>query len=230
MVNRRLIIGAVCLAGLATALIAEQQAANPATEQNTAAQPQPAAQNNGVAPNGDEEPIANASPDQKFITCAAHNNLFEIQAGKLVAGKVENDRVKKIAQMMVDNHTKANDQLKQVAEKSNLREPERLLAWQQAKLDYMAKLPAEELATGYSFHLVGAHHMAILGTQNALTKVQDAGVKELAQNQLRELRSHLQQANSVAMQFTGGQASISGEPVSPDNSNKNGAEQNNPSK
>ena len=132
--------------------------------------------------------------------------------------------------MMVEDHTKANDQLKQVAEKSNLQVPQRLLAWQQAKLDYMAKLPADDLAPGYSFHLVAEHHMAILGTQHALTKVQDAGVKELAQNQLRDLRGHLQQANAVAMQFTGGEAAISGEPVSPDNSGKNGAEQNNSNK
>src|SRR6478736_3397594 len=127
MMKGRLITAALCLAGLATALIAAQQAAN----QDTGAQPRSDAQ---IRADADDGQIANASPDQKFISCAARNNMFEIQAGKLVAGKVENDRVKKIAQMMVDNHTKANDQLKQAAEKSNLELPAKLLTWQQAKL------------------------------------------------------------------------------------------------
>jgi putative membrane protein len=137
--------------------------------------------------------------------------------------------VKKVAQQMIEGHTKAQDQLKQAAQKSNLQVPEKLLTWQQAKLDYMAKLPAEDLATGYSFHLVAAHHMAILGAQHALTKVQDAGVKELAQTQLRDLRGHLQEANSVAMRFTGGQPAISGSPVSTDKQDKS-AEQNDSNK
>ena len=160
--------------------------------------------------------MANQTPEQKFVNCSARTNLFEIQAGKLVESKASNDRVKQIARRMIDDHTKAQDDLKQTAQKNNLRVPERLLAWQQAKLDFISKLPAEDLEVGYSFHLVASHHMALLETEHALQKIQDAGLKQLAKSQLRELRDQLRQANGVAMAFTGGgDAGITGEPVSP---------------
>src|SRR5204863_3376334 len=138
------------------------------------------------------------------INCSATDNLFAIEVGKLVASKVSNERVKKLAQSMVDEHTKAQDRLKETAAKSNLKVPEKLMAWQQSLLDFIAKAPADDLGAGYAFHLVGDHHTAILATEYALTKIQDQGVKELAQNRLRDLRAHLKDANSVASTFTGG--------------------------
>ena len=43
---------------------------------------------------------------------AAISNLFEIQSSQLALQKSQNEQVKKFAQMMVDDHTKAGEQLK----------------------------------------------------------------------------------------------------------------------
>ena len=43
---------------------------------------------------------------------AAISNLFEIQSNQLALQKSQNEQVKKFAQMMVDDHTKAGEQLK----------------------------------------------------------------------------------------------------------------------
>jgi putative membrane protein len=190
----RLMIGALFATGLTTALVAEQKSPKAA----------------------DDEIIANQSPEQKFVSCSTRNNLFEIQAGKLIAEKATNSDIKKMAQMMVDDHTKAQEQLKETAQKSNIQVPEKLLSWQQSKLDFISRVPIEDLQTEYSFHLVAAHQMAILQTQHALTKLQDGAIKQLAENQVRDLRGHLQHAKTLASTFTGGRGDgLSGEPTGP---------------
>src|SRR5437762_1737658 len=56
-----------------------------------------------------------ASDDRKFIEKAAQGGMAEVQLGQLAAQKASSDQVKQFAKKMVDDHGKANDQLKQIA-------------------------------------------------------------------------------------------------------------------
>ena len=56
-----------------------------------------------------------SAADQKFVKKAAQGGMAEVELGKLATQKASSDDVKKIGQRMVDDHTKANDQLKQIA-------------------------------------------------------------------------------------------------------------------
>ena len=61
--------------------------------------------------------------DQDFIKKAVIANLAEIELGRLAVQKAQNSEVKQFAQMMVDGHTKALDELKQIAQRSNAQGP-----------------------------------------------------------------------------------------------------------
>src|SRR5438552_16844085 len=53
--------------------------------------------------------------DRHFIKEAADGGLAEVELGQLAVEKASSDEVKKFGQRMVDDHGKANEQLKQIA-------------------------------------------------------------------------------------------------------------------
>jgi putative membrane protein len=56
-----------------------------------------------------------SNDDKKFIMEAAHGGMMEVELGKIAAQKATSDEVKQFAQRMVDDHSKANDELMQLA-------------------------------------------------------------------------------------------------------------------
>jgi len=85
-------------------------------------------------------PIATPPPDrvdtgkpaqsdaQKFFEKAAIANMAEIKLGQLATQRAESADVKQFGQMMVDEHTKALDQLKQAARRPTSRCPRTSIA------------------------------------------------------------------------------------------------------
>ncbi len=83
---------------------------NKASTSDTTAQP-----NSGAAASS---PSTNS--DQDFVTRAAQGNSAEIELGKIVAAKSKNPSVKQFAQMMVQDHTTALNELQELAQSKNL--------------------------------------------------------------------------------------------------------------
>jgi putative membrane protein len=61
--------------------------------------------------------------DRHFIRKAGEGGLAEVELGKLATEKGQSDEVKKFGQRMVDDHGKANDQLKQLASSKGVELP-----------------------------------------------------------------------------------------------------------
>jgi putative membrane protein len=53
--------------------------------------------------------------DQELMEDITHANLAEIQTGKMALEKSNNDQVRKFAQKMIDDHTKAHQELQKLA-------------------------------------------------------------------------------------------------------------------
>src|SRR2546422_8381365 len=58
--------------------------------------------------------------DQTFVVDVARDSMAEVELGKLAAQKGQKDDVKKFGQRMVDDHSKANDELKTLAQQKNI--------------------------------------------------------------------------------------------------------------
>ena len=56
-----------------------------------------------------------AGADQTFVMKAAEGGIAEVKLGTLAAQKATDPAVKSFGQQMVDDHSKANDELKSVA-------------------------------------------------------------------------------------------------------------------
>jgi putative membrane protein len=64
-----------------------------------------------------------SNSDKDFIRDVAIANMAEVELGKLASEKSANGEVKKFAQMMIDDHLKAGDDLKAVASKHGITPP-----------------------------------------------------------------------------------------------------------
>lgn len=207
------IAGSLLTAGLVSALVA-QQAQQGQTGQRQGQQDQAGQQDHERGQPGvlgqrggqrGEENFAQMKPAQRFLTWAYKDNLFEIQLSKMVAGKVQKPEVKEFAQKLAEEHTQANQQIKQLAQQQNIQLSQDLADWQQAKLQHVSRLPADMLTNAYVFHQVGMHHTNILENRWAANNIQEQEVKTLAMRMIPNLQNHLRQAEQISRQLIGGE-------------------------
>ena len=103
---------------------------SPSTPQSPSSRPMSPNMNGPAGPGSAENPDATTMTrkvdDNKFVKDAAMGGMAEVELGKLATQKGSSDAVKQFGQKMVDDHTKANDQLKEIASKENISTPIRL--------------------------------------------------------------------------------------------------------
>src|SRR5579885_1157926 len=87
--------------------------------------------------------------DDMFAKKAAEGGMAEVELGKLAADKGTSPDVKAFGQRMVDDHTKANDQLKSVASQENIALPTDINAKDKAEKDRLSKLSGAAFDRAY---------------------------------------------------------------------------------
>lgn len=97
---------------------------------------------------------------QKFVEKAAISNMAEIQLGQLAQQKAQNPEVKQFAQMMVDEHTKAQTELQQAASAAGVAVPSSLDEKHQKINDKLSNLNGADFDRQYVKVMVDAHNDA----------------------------------------------------------------------
>jgi putative membrane protein len=100
---------------------------------------------------------AESSDLQQFVEKASIVNMAEIQLGQLAVERAQNPQVKQFAQTMIDDHTKAQEQLKTVAGSQNIPIPSALDSKHQKLHDKLAKLQGAEFDRAYMDAMVDGH-------------------------------------------------------------------------
>jgi putative membrane protein len=143
-----------------------------------------------------------AMADIKFMKEAAEGGMAEVALGQLAAEKASNSEVKKFGQRMVDDHSKANDKLKQLASQKNVALPENLSAKDKATKATLEKLSGEQFDQAYMKDMVKDHKKDVSDFRRESKSAQDPDVKKFAAQTLPTLEEHLKQAESVASPMT----------------------------
>ena len=169
----------------------------------------------------------NAQIDQQFeqdwIKHAMSGNQFEIQLGQLVSQKAQDPQVKQFAQRLVQDHQKAADQLRQVAQQMNVQASDDLMPAHQAKLQEFQQKDAKQLELAFIFDQVGHHTKDVLEYQFVAQNAQSPQLKQFAQQAVPHLRQHLQAAISIAPVSGGLDARTAGERIPPAGDSDHGA-------
>lgn len=135
--------------------------------------------------------------DAEFVKKAASGGLHEVALGKLAAAQGQSEAVKKFGQMMVDDHTKANEALKAAAMKAGLTVPEKMTDEHQKMVDKFKGMKGEEFDKAYAKHMVEDHEKAVAMFTTAGKEAKDAGIKEFATKTLPTLQKHLDEAKQL---------------------------------
>jgi putative membrane protein len=135
--------------------------------------------------------------DKKFLKDAAVGGMMEVELGKLATQKGSSDGVKKFGQKMVDDHSKANDQLKELATKENLQVPSELDSKHQSRLDKLSKLDGPAFDKAYIKDQLKDHEQDVSAFQSEAQNGQDANVKQFAAATLPTLQEHLSMAKDL---------------------------------
>lgn len=128
--------------------------------------------------------------DEKFAKCVAKDGLLEVKLGQLAQANASNADVKKHAAMMVDDHTKANEELKTVAAKKNIALPTTLTEKQQKMYDKLAKLQGKEFDKHYSKCMVKDHKKAVCVFKKQSKKGKDSDLKSWSAAKLPTIEHH----------------------------------------
>jgi putative membrane protein len=136
--------------------------------------------------------------DTDFLQKAAQGGLAEVELGQLAQQKASSPEVKQFGERMVNDHTKANDQLKQVAEKEHVNLPQDLDAKDKMTKARLEKLSGEQFDRAYMRDMVKDHRKDISEFQRESQNAQDPGLKNFVTQTLPTLREHLKQAEKIA--------------------------------
>jgi len=137
--------------------------------------------------------------DSTFVKKAAQSGLAEVELGQLATQKASTEEVKKFGQRMVDDHTKANEQLKQVAAEKNIDVPQQLDAKDKATKAHLEKLSGQQFDRLYMKDMVRDHQKDVAEFERESKIVaKDPAIKNFAQQTLPILKDHLKEAEKIA--------------------------------
>ena len=139
---------------------------------------------------------SSASSADDFMTEAAQGGMAEVQLGKLAASKAKDPEVKKFGQMMVDDHTKANNELKTVAAKKNFTLPADIGS-HKSTLDELTGLSGADFDKEYVEEMVDDHETDVAAFQKQADNGTDPDVKAFAAKTLPVLKKHLEAIKAI---------------------------------
>lgn len=135
--------------------------------------------------------------DQRFMMKAAQGGMAEVQLGQLAVQHAGSQAVKDFGQRMVDDHSKANDQLKQLAAQKNVTLPTEVDAKDKATMDRLSNLNGAAFDRAYMRDMVADHKKDIAEFQREANNGKDPDVKAWASQTLPTLQTHLSLAEKT---------------------------------
>jgi putative membrane protein len=151
----------------------------------------------------DQKATTAKNPDERFVMDAAHANMAEVELGKLATDKASKDDVKKFGQRMVDDHSKAADELKSIAQTKNMTWPADLDAKHKSVHDRLTKLSGDAFDRAYMQEMVEGHRKVAAALRTESTSGKDPEIKAWAAKTMPTVQDHLKQAQDIARGVVG---------------------------
>jgi putative membrane protein len=133
---------------------------------------------------------------QTFMKDAATSGMAEVELSKLAKDRASNPRVKNFAEMMINDHSAANNDLKTIAREKNVTLPENL-GKHQDHLEDLSKKNGAEFDKAYMKMMVNDHKDVVDEFEKVAQSGTDPDVKTFASQKLPTLRKHLDSAKAI---------------------------------
>ena len=136
--------------------------------------------------------------DKEFVSKAGMGGMAEVQIGNLALQNAASAEVKAFAQRMVNDHSKGNAELQQLATTKGLALPTELSGEPKEMLDHLGSLHGADFDKAYMKDMVEDHEKDVAEFDKASTSATDSDLKAWAGKTLPTLKDHLEHAKRVA--------------------------------
>lgn len=170
----------ILLAGLGAIALSLAAFVTPSSAQN---------ETKAGTPNAEKATMKNTAdgPDKVFVLKAANSNMFEIESSKIAVKRAKDPEVKKFAQQMITDHTKAGSELKSVAGEMVPKEPDDAT---KARIEKINAAADDKFDALYVSEQKSAHDEAVGLFTKASEAAEDPALKAFASKTLPTLKEH----------------------------------------
>ncbi len=134
--------------------------------------------------------------DHSFVEKAAKSGMEEVSISKVAVDRTQNTAVKEFAQMMVDDHSGANNQLTQLAANKGV-----TLPMDKTNVEKWSTRSLRDFDQEYIDQMIKDHKDAVELFENEAKKGDDVDVKAFAEKTLPTLMAHLDKAKALRAQI-----------------------------
>ena len=138
--------------------------------------------------------------DAKFITTAATNGEIEVFLGHLATNRGYSPDVKAFGQQMIEDHTKANVELKDLAKSKGVELNKSVVEankTEQKENNELAKKEGAAFDKAYIEMMIKDHEETVKEFEKAANKADDPDIKAWASQTLPILQHHLEMAKDI---------------------------------
>jgi len=140
---------------------------------------------------------SSGSEDIEFVLDAAKGGMAEVELGKLAVEHAKNDEVKKFAQRMVDDHTKANGELEAFGTSHGVTATAEVEAKAKEAKERIMKLTGKSFDQAFVKQMVDDHTSTIKAFEDESKNGTDTDLKSWVDKTLPTLRDHLKMAKDL---------------------------------
>jgi putative membrane protein len=139
--------------------------------------------------------------DEAFLKKAAEGGLAEVKFGELAQANGVSSTVKRFAQRMVEDHTKLNDEAKNLASTKNVSLPDSVSLKDEASYKLLQAKSGNSFDRSYIEDMIKDHKADIAEFRKEADSGTDADIKAWASQTLPKLREHLRLAENAAKEL-----------------------------
>jgi putative membrane protein len=146
--------------------------------------------------------------DNRFIQRASQDGKAEIRMGQLIVQKAQRPDLRNFGQTLINDHTRMDQQLTQIAAQKSVLIPTQADAAHQRMIDTLANLSGTDFDQTVVQDAIREHQTEIQLYQQAANTVQDPDLRAFAQQNLPTLQQHLTMARQLQIESVGSQGGV----------------------
>jgi putative membrane protein len=139
-----------------------------------------------------------SNADKTFMRLAAEDNMTEAHLGEMAASQAANSDLKTFAHTLVQDHTKAYEELSALSGKTGEDIPKGIDVRKDAAIQQLGRLKGASFDRRFLQNEIRDHEKAISAFKREAEHGQNSDVKGYAQKVLPTLEEHLHKAQEIA--------------------------------
>jgi putative membrane protein len=143
-----------------------------------------------------------SAADKMFVKKAAIGGMFEVETGKIAQDKGADQGVKDFGAKMVEDHGKANDELKSIASSKGIEVPTALDAKHQKMVDSLNSMSGAAFDKAYIKDMTMAHDMDDKLFMKEAQSGKDSDLMAFASKTDQVIKMHIQMLNDLKSKMT----------------------------